>query len=87
MGFWSKNGTSRDPSDDFWVRADYHLCSQAGRWDPSSQTWVQDDIDCPCVDAGDPDWDWTGEIWPHGDRINMGAYGGTPQASMSLSAE
>ena len=24
-------------------------------------------------------------MWPHGKCINMGAYGGTPQASMSLS--
>ena len=28
---------------------------------------------------------WTEELWPHGKRINMGAYGGTSQASMSLS--
>jgi hypothetical protein len=26
---------------------------------------------------------WQDELWPHGGRINMGAYGGTPQASMS----
>ena len=25
------------------------------------------------------------ELWPHGKRINMGAYGGTPEASMSSS--
>jgi hypothetical protein len=37
----------------------------------------------PCIDAGDPNSDWTGEIWPHGERINMGTYGGTQQASMS----
>jgi hypothetical protein len=24
-------------------------------------------------------------LWPHGKRINMGAFGGTPQASMSQS--
>ncbi|MBW8040720.1 MAG: hypothetical protein FVQ85_12050 [Planctomycetes bacterium] len=69
-----------DPCND-----DYHLKSQAGRWDPDSQSWVQDDVTSPCVDAGDPNSDWTAELWPHGKRINMGAYGGTPQASMSLS--
>ena len=38
----------------------------------------------PCIDAGDPnDARWQGEFWPHGGRINMGAFGGTPQASMS----
>jgi hypothetical protein len=64
---------------------DYHLKSQVGRWEPSSQSWVQDDVTSPCIDAGHPASDWTAELWPHGKRINMGAYGGTPQASMSLS--
>ena len=27
--------------------------------------------------------DWTGELWPHGKLINIGAYGGTTQASLS----
>ena len=47
--------------------------------------WVVDDVTSPCIDAGDPASDWTAELWPHGKRINMGVYGGTPQASMSLS--
>jgi pectin methylesterase-like acyl-CoA thioesterase len=48
--------------------------------------WVFDDANTsPCIDAGDPNSDWTRELWPHGRLINMGAYGGTPQASMSLS--
>lgn len=48
-------------------------------------TWVSDDVTSPCIDAADPnDLDWQNELWPHGGRINMGAYGGTPQASMSL---
>jgi subtilisin family serine protease len=64
---------------------DFHLKSQAGRWDPVSQTWVTDSVTSPGIDAGDPNSDWTAELWPNGKRINMGAYGGTPQASMSLS--
>ena len=84
-GFLDLNGTLEDVNDDFWVKGDYHLCSQAGRWDPSSQTWIQDVITSPCIDAGDPDSDWTAELLPNGGRINMGAYGGTLQASMSLS--
>jgi hypothetical protein len=64
---------------------DYHLKSQAGRWNPTSQSWVKDAVTSPCIDAGDPNSDWTEELWPHGKRINMGAYGGTSQASMSLS--
>ncbi len=73
-------------------KADCHLYSTAGRWDPNSKTWVQDEggpfVDgiSQCIDAGDPNSDWTAELWPHGKRTNMGAYGGTPQASMSLSS-
>jgi len=69
-----------DPNND-----DFHLKSQAGRWDPNSQTWVLDNVTSPCIDAGDPNSDWSAELWPHGERINMGAYGGTSQASISLS--
>ena len=46
---------------------------------------MKDDVTSPCIDAGDPNSDWKAELWPNGRRINMGAYGGTPQASMSLS--
>ncbi len=82
-GFWDPNGTP-DPSDDFWVDGDYHLKSQAGRWSPADNRWVRDSQTSPSIDAGDPNADWTAELWPHGRRINAGAYGGTPQASMSL---
>jgi len=70
---------SSDPND--W---DLHLKSQAGRWDPNSLSWVTDGVTSPCIDAGDPGSDWRGELWPDGGRINMGAYGGTAEASMSL---
>ncbi len=63
---------------------DYHLKSQAGRWDPNSQTWVQDTVTSPAIDAGDPNSDWSAEPQPNGGRINMGAYGGANQASKSL---
>ena len=46
--------------------------------------WVTDDVMSGAIDAGDPNSDWGGELWPHGKRINMGAYGGTAAASMSL---
>lgn len=83
-GRWDTNGTPDNLSDDFWIDGgDYHLKSQAGRWDPQSQSWVRDDVTSPCIDAGDPDSDWGQEVWPHGGRINMGAYGGTREASMS----
>lgn len=82
-GYWDGNGTT-DTSDDFWVHGDYHLKSQAGRWDAGARSWIADEATSYCIDAGNPGSDWTGELWPHGKRINMGAYGGTPEASMSL---
>ena len=74
-----------DFNDYIWINGDYHLKSEAGRWDPNRQSWVYDTNTSPCVDTGDPNSDWRGELWPHGMRINMGAYGGTREASMSLS--
>lgn len=84
-GYWDTNGTQNITGDDFWVNGDYHLKSESGRWNPDSLSWVIDDVTSPCVDAGDPEYDWTEELWPHGKHANMGAYGGTAQASMSLS--
>lgn len=88
-GHWDNNGTP-DESDDIWVDdGDYHVMSEAGRWNPVDMSWVNDSLTSPCIDTGgepnDPNSDWTEELWPHGKRINMGAYGGTNEASMSLS--
>jgi hypothetical protein len=82
---WDTNGTITDETDDFWVNGDYHLKSEAGRWDPNQQKWVQDDFTSPCIDAGDPNSALVAELWPHGNRVNIGAYGNTTQASWSLS--
>lgn len=72
---------SFDPngSSELW---DFHLQSAYGRWDPNSQGWVYDANTSPCIDAGDPNSAWSAEPWPNGKRINMGAYGGTKEASM-----
>jgi predicted outer membrane repeat protein len=87
---WSGNlgGTGNIGTDPWFANpkdGDYHLKSQRGRWDPNSQSWVRDNINSSCIDAGNRNSDWSGELWPHGKRINMGAYGGTPEASKSLS--
>jgi len=87
VGYWDPNGTPDDPSDDLWVDGDYHLKSQAGRWDPESGTWVQDDVTSPCIDAGDPNSPIGYEPFPNGGRINTGAYGGTAEASKSYFGE
>ena len=81
-GHWDDNGTT-DPADDFWVDGDFHLRSGIGRWQAQAERWVQDATTSRCIDAGKPNADWTAELWPHGKRINIGAYGGTPQASLS----
>jgi serine protease AprX len=76
-----------DPLFADMYNGDYHLKSEYGRWDPNSQSWVKDDVTSPCIDAGDPNSDFSGETWPHGGRINIGAYGGTQEASMSLETQ
>lgn len=35
----------------------------------------------PCIDAGDPESDFSAEPMPNGERVNMGAYGNTPEAA------
>lgn len=89
-GYWAD---ANDPniivdSDDpnaVWIEGDYHLKSQADRWDAVSESWVVDNVTSPCIDAGDPNMPVGDEPEPNGGRINMGAYGGTPEASKSIS--
>jgi len=78
-GYWS------DPYDPcaLWTAGDYHLQSAAGRWEPATHSRVQDMQSSPCIDAGDPNMSAGLELQPNGNRINQGAYGGTPQASLS----
>jgi predicted outer membrane repeat protein len=82
-GHWDENETPSDPNDDFWVGGDYHLRSQAGRYDPATQTWIQDSMTSPCIDAGNPSASIGWEPYPNGAVVNMGAYGGTAEASKS----
>jgi hypothetical protein len=82
-GYWDPNGTPGDANDDFWADGDYHLKSQAGRWEPNKGQWVMDDVTSPCIDAGDPMAPIMHEPFPNGGIINMGAYGGTAEASKS----
>ena len=66
---------------------DYHLKSQAGRWDPNRASWVKDDVTSLCSDAGDPASPVGLEPFPNGGIVNMGAYGGTEEASKSYFGE
>jgi len=65
------------------ANGDYHLLSRRGRYWPQHDVWVLDKVTSPCIDGGDPAVDPSGEPMPNGGRIDMGAYGGTPFASMS----
>jgi len=87
-GYWanpnelSKPLAPSDPSA-VWAPGDYHLMSPSGRWDPVMGKWVMDGVTSPCIDAGDPLSPVGAEPMPNGDRINMGVYSGTDQASMA----
>lgn len=82
-GSWDASGTPDDPNDDVFVAGDYHLQSRVGRWDPNSAGFVLDESHSRCIDAGDPNSDVGAEPLPNGGVINMGAYGGTAEASKS----
>jgi hypothetical protein len=82
-------------SDAAWIEGNYHLKSQGWRWIPYTThggNWAWDGATSLCIDAGnpgtscgdealtvpcDPDCEWGKNV-----RVNMGAYGGTAQASM-----
>jgi parallel beta-helix repeat protein/predicted outer membrane repeat protein len=79
-----------------WVPGDYHLQSTGWRWTPylsHGTHWVWDGQTSRCIDAGNPG-DATGDEpvtvpddpareWGVNLRIDMGAYGGTCEASMA----
>jgi len=76
-----------DPCD-----GDFHLKSQGWRWDKGRQVWTWDDVTSRCIDAGNSGSPLSDELltipsdptneYGQNIRINMGAYGGTAQASM-----
>jgi len=83
---WAGGGVGNIDADPCFAdpgNGDFHLKSQGGRWDAGSQTWVLDDVTSPCIDAGDPADPVGQEPFPNGGRVNMGAYGGTAEASKS----
>jgi len=75
------------------ANGDVHLQSAAGRWDAACGCWVFDAVTSPCIDAGNPGWpladepsslpDDPGNSFAVNARINMGAYGGTAEASLA----
>jgi len=84
---WGEGNIDADPYFADPANDDYHLKSEAGRWDPNNQVWVQDEVTSPCIDAGDPMSPIGLEPFPNGGFVNMGAYGGMPNASKSYFGE
>ncbi|MHC4118028.1 MAG: right-handed parallel beta-helix repeat-containing protein [Planctomycetota bacterium] len=86
-GSYSGQGNiDADPSFASPTMGDYHLKSVVGRYDPRWDDWSEDFLDyhSPCIDAGDPQDPVGSEPFPNSNRINMGAYGGTAEASKSF---
>ena len=75
------------------ANGDYHLKSEGWRWNSDSASWTWDDVTSWCIDAGDPGASLADELmsvprdpdntYGVNRRINMGAFGGTYQASMA----
>ncbi len=60
---------------------DYHIKSEYGHW--NGTTWINDTETSPCLDAGYTASDYSNEPNPNGDRVNIGVYGNTIEASKS----
>ena len=84
-GFWTDAGE--------WIPGDYHLKSEGWSWDVLQGAWSWDDVTSPCIDAGNPSALLGDEMpceaggvlseWATNTQLNMGAYGGTSEASLA----
>ena len=86
------NIISADPLFVDAENGDYHLKSEGWCWSTKTKSWTYDYVTSRCIDAGDPTSPLGDEpmsvprdpnnIYGINLRINMGAYGGTCQASI-----
>ena len=91
-GFSGIGNIDTDPCFADPCSGDYHLKSEGWRWDVSENEWVWDNVTSRCIDAGNPGTPLGNEPttlsvdplnrFGQNLRINMGAFGGTDQASM-----
>jgi hypothetical protein len=88
------NRVSIQPGVPVWAAGDYHLKSQGWSWNGLLGIWAWDDVTSPCIDAGDPSLpigdeppcavgDPLSDRASVNTRIDMGAYGGTAEASLA----
>jgi len=92
---WSSEGIGNISINPLFIdpnNRDYHLKSQGWRWDSERKRWDYDSVTSRCIDSGNPGSpledellsvpDDPNNIWGKNIRIDMGAYGGTKEASM-----
>jgi parallel beta-helix repeat protein len=91
---WDAHSLSADPAFVNAAAGDFHTRSASGHYDVSSgkptsdpSAWITDAVTSLTIDAGDPTDDSSSETLPNGGRINLGAFGGTAEASRSWAAQ
>ncbi len=81
----NSSGTGNISADPLFVDAqghDFHLQSTFGHYF-DIENFILDNQDSPAIDAGNPLSDFSNEPQGNGNRINLGFYGNTSQASRS----
>ncbi|MDD5063913.1 MAG: right-handed parallel beta-helix repeat-containing protein [Phycisphaerae bacterium] len=91
-GFPGLGNIDADPCFVDPANGDYHLKSEGWSWDAERDRWTYDDVTSRCIDAGNPGSplgdeslsvpDDPNNIWGQNLRIDMGAFGGTAEASI-----
>ena len=76
-----RHSMAQDPRFSNEITGDFHPQSTQGRY--ANGTWLVDSANSPLIDAGSLDWPSGNELAPNGGIINLGAYGNTPQASLT----
>jgi len=86
-GYAGKAILAADPLLADAAKGDFHLMSRFGRWNPAANGgkggYAYDAQSSPGLDQGDPDAPYMLEPEPNLQRVNLGAYGNTPEASIS----
>lgn len=83
---WSgldRNSMTKDPLFADAGAGDFHLQSEAGRYNPATGSYVIDTQSSPLIDAGGPSDTFATETTPNGERRNLGIHGDTSVASRS----
>lgn len=86
-GFPGQGNFTANPLFYDTLNGDFHLKSRGGRYNPSAQAWVTDSVHSPAIDAGDSSSSFANEPAPNGQRINMGCFGNTAEASKTFATD